>query len=116
MSAVVDAGAVPVLRAMLVSGSEAVGGVRNAMEACRTICAASVGRDAAVTAGVPAALVTVLKALDAKTCISAAWALEIMCVGVGGTRAMVAAILDSCAHSVDASRFLMYVETRGSAV
>ena len=52
----VRANAIPALKAMLTSGTEAEGGVRNSMAALGAICAAPAGRDAAVAAGVPAAV------------------------------------------------------------
>ena len=62
--AVVRAMAVPALTAMLTSGTEVDGGVSSAMGALRAICAAPEGRDAAVAAGVPAAVATAMATCD----------------------------------------------------
>ena len=65
--AVVRAMAIPALKAMLASGTEHEYGDQNAMAALRVICAAPEGRDAAVAAGVPAAVVTAMAACDASS-------------------------------------------------
>ena len=63
--AVVRAMAIPALKAMMASGTEAEGGVQNAMDALRAICAAPEGRDAAVAAGVPAAVTVAIATCNA---------------------------------------------------
>ena len=67
VSAVVAANAIPALMAMMSSGAEAENGVSNAMSALHVIFAAPEGRDAAVAAGVPAAVVTAMAACDASS-------------------------------------------------
>ena len=61
----VRAMAIPALATMLASGTEHATGVLNAMAALATICAAPDGRDAAVAAGVPAAVVTAMATCNA---------------------------------------------------
>ena len=78
--AVVRAMAVPALKAMLVSGTEAEHGVGSAMVAMRAICAAPEGRDSAVAAGVPAVLTAVMSARDATARCDAVYMLLKMCV------------------------------------
>ena len=62
--AVVHAMAIPALKTMIMSGAEHVV-VLNGLGAMRVICAAPEGRDAAVAAGVPAAVVTAMATCDA---------------------------------------------------
>ena len=70
--AVVRAMAIPALTAMLASGTEAEYGVYNAMSALCDICAATEGRDAAVAAGVPAAVTVAMATCNAAArCIAA---------------------------------------------
>ena len=57
--------AVPALKAMLASGTEHEYGNQNAMAALRVICAAPDGRDAAVSAGVPAAVTAAMATCNA---------------------------------------------------
>lgn len=76
--AVLEAGAIPALCAMLVPGTEPFGGALFAVDALRAICASPVGRDAAVAAGVPAALTTVMATCDSNTRNSAARILLLM--------------------------------------
>ena len=74
--AVVDANAIPALMAMLSYVTEA----ENAMAALRAICSAPEGRDAAVAAGVPAAVVTAMATCNATARCEAALLLSEMCV------------------------------------
>ena len=76
--AVVRAMSIPALTAMLASGTEADGGVNNAMVALRVICAAPEGRDAAVAAGVPAAVTVAMATCTAAARKRAAFALSNM--------------------------------------
>ena len=63
--AVVRAMAIPALKAMLASGTEAEGGVPNAMAAVCVSCVTPEGRDAAVAAGVPAAVTVAMATCNA---------------------------------------------------
>ena len=65
VSAVVRAMAIPELKAMLASGTETAGGVSNAISTLCVICAAPEGRDAAVAAGVPAAVTAAMATCNA---------------------------------------------------
>ena len=76
--AVVRAMAIPALTAMLASGTEAEYGVENAMGALCQICAAPEGRDAAVAAGVPAAVTVAMATCNAGARSTAAFALSSM--------------------------------------
>ena len=76
--AVVDASAIYALMTMLPYWTNRMNGVHNAMSALRLLCAASEGRDAAVTAGVPAAVVTAMAACDATARGEAAFLLSNM--------------------------------------
>ena len=76
--AVVRAMAIPALKAMLASGTEAENGVHNSMGALRAICAAPEGRDAAVAAGVPAAVTVAMATCNAGARRKAAFALSNM--------------------------------------
>ena len=68
----VRAMAIPALKAMLASGTEHEYGDQNAMDALRVICAAPEGRDAAVAAGVPAAVTAAMTTCTATArCIAA---------------------------------------------
>ena len=70
--------AIPALIAMLKSNKEVDGGVYNAMAALRVICAAPDGRDAAVSAGVPAAVTAAMATCDARARSNAAVVLSNM--------------------------------------
>ena len=71
---------IPALKAMLASGTEHEYGDQNAMAALRVICAASEGRDAAVAAGVPAAVTVAMATCAPTTRCTAAYLLCNMCV------------------------------------
>ena len=64
--------AIPALMSMLASGTESEGGVGNAMAALHEICAAPEGRDAAVSARVPAAVTTAMATCNAHARYNAA--------------------------------------------
>ena len=76
--AVVLAMAIPALIPMLTSASEVESGASNAMAALRVICASPEGRDAAVAAGVPAAVTAAMATCDATARCHAAFALSNM--------------------------------------
>lgn len=106
---VVLAGAVPLLVAMLTSGSEAHNGGQNATFALSGVCAVPMGRDAAVNAGVPEALVTTMKTGDATARSNAALILSTVCgnaayvPGITSTEAvaLLAAMLTSGAETAN---------------
>ena len=77
---VIDAGAVPALKAMLVSGAEGPNGVHNAVGALARICAVPEGRDAAFAAGVPVALETAFETASPGARSTIAWAISNLCV------------------------------------
>ena len=76
--AVVRAMAITALKALLASGTAAEYGVQSAMGALRALCAAPEGRDAAVAAGVPAAVTVAMATCTAAARKRAAFALSNM--------------------------------------
>ena len=76
----VRAMAIPALKRMLTSGTETEIGVANCIAALDDICAVPEGRDSAVAAGVPAAVVTAMAACNNDARSHAASVLSKMCV------------------------------------
>ena len=74
----VRAMAIPALKTMLTSGTEAEGSVLYAMAALGSICTVPEGRDAAMAAGVPAAVTAAMATCNAPARSHAAYVLSNM--------------------------------------